>query len=299
MIEYVMARRYGRGPWYLWRVVTQPLTSTPNDPVEIISGMDWIPRTKRNFRMQYRLAVHTLIPWLETLNALPNNAAVCEIGCAEGGVLDAFVERGTSFALGTDIMAPLLEQISGPIAEKLGLEVTFAHHDVIYDEIPEVWRERFDVVLLRDVIEHLDDAGIALRNISRIMKPGGVILITFPPYLSAYGGHQQLLGTKAGAIPWVHLLPKGLFYKIIDGGDPMNQEELRRLHRIRCSADGIRKDAKGAGLQLLDERYFGLRPVFRWKYDRNIPSFEVTPLKGIKPVRALAMETAFVFRKPA
>ena len=260
--------------------------------------MEWHPRTKRNFRMQYRLATHTLIPWLETLDALPENAAVCEIGCAEGGVLDAFVERGTTFALGTDIMAPLLEQISGPIADTLGLDVTFAHHDVIYDDIPEVWRERFDVVLLRDVIEHLDDAGIALRNIARIMKPGGVILITFPPYLSAYGGHQQLLGTKAGALPWVHLLPKGLFYKVIDKGDPMNQEELRRLHRIRCSADGIRTDAKSAGLQLVDERYFGLRPVFRWKYDRNIPSLEVTGLKGLKPVRALAMETAFVFRKP-
>jgi hypothetical protein len=67
----------------------------------------WIDRTKRNFRMQYRLAVHTLIPWLEELQALPDRPAVCEIGCAEGGVLDAFVERGTTYALGTDILAPM------------------------------------------------------------------------------------------------------------------------------------------------------------------------------------------------
>ncbi len=264
----------------------------------MIAGMDWHPRTKRNFRMQYRLAVHTLIPWLESLHLLPANAAVCEIGCAEGGVLDAFVERGTSYALGTDIMAPLLEQISAPIAEHLGLSVAFAHHDVIYDAIPDVWRERFDVVVLRDVIEHLDDASIALQNISRIIKPGGVILVTFPPYLSAFGGHQQLLGTTAGNLPWVHLLPKSLFFGMIAKGDPMNQDELRRLHRIRCSPDQIRRDAKGAGLQLAGERYFGLRPVFRWKYNKPIPTLELTALKGLRPVRALAMEAAFVFRKP-
>lgn len=258
----------------------------------------WIPRTKRNFRMQYRLAVHTLIPWLEQLKVLPARPAVCEIGCAEGGVLDAFVERGTSYALGTDILGPLLDQISAPIAKDFGFDVTFAHHDVIMDEIPEVWRERFDVVLLRDVIEHLDDPRIALKNIARIMKPGGVILITFPPYTSPYGGHQQLLDTTLGNLPFVHLLPKRLFFSMIDNGDPVNQEELRRLHRIRCSSDGIKQAALSAGMTVVDERYFGLRPVFRWKYQRNIPTLELTPLKGLAPLRALAMETAFVFRKP-
>lgn len=276
--------------------MTAPYTT---DLANRVEQMEWIPRTKRNFRMQYRLAIHTLIPWLERLDALPDRASVCEIGCAEGGVLNAFVQHGAGFALGTDIMAPLLEQVSTPIAQALNLDASFVHHDVIYDAIPEAWQERFDVVVLRDVIEHLDDAAVALRNIARIMRPGGVILITFPPYLSAYGGHQQLLGTALGALPWVHLLPRSIFFWMIDQGDPMNQEELRRLHRIRCSAAQILNDARHAGLSLLDERYFGLRPVFRWKYNKPIPTLELTPLKGLPLVRTLGMETALVFRKPA
>lgn len=276
--------------------MTAPYTT---DLADRVAQMDWIPRTKRNFRMQYRLAIHTLIPWLERLHVLPDRASVCEIGCAEGGVLDAFVQHGAAFALGTDIMAPLLEQVSTPIAKALNLEVAFAHHDVIYDDIPEAWQERFDVVVLRDVIEHLDDAAVALRNIARIMRPGGVILITFPPYLSAYGGHQQLLGTTLGALPWVHLLPRSIFFWMIKQGDPMNQEELRRLHRIRCSAAKILGDARNAGLRLIDERYFGLRPVFRWKYNKPIPTLELTALKNVPFVRTLGMETALVFRKPA
>jgi SAM-dependent methyltransferase len=276
-----------------------PIAGNQYDLSDRVEQMEWIPRTKRNFRMQYRLAVHTLIPWLERLNALPQRASVCEIGCAEGGVLDAFVQHGAGFALGTDIMAPLLEEVSTPIAQALDLDVSFVHHDVIYDAIPEAWQERFDVVVLRDVIEHLDDAAVALRNIARIMRPGGVILITFPPYLSAYGGHQQLLGTALGILPWVHLLPRSIFFWMIDQGDSMNQEELRRLHRIRCSASQILHDAKNAGLSLVDERYFGLRPVFRWKYNKPIPTLELTPLKNLPLVRTLGMETALVFRNPA
>jgi len=259
----------------------------------------WHPRTKRNFRMQYRLAKHTLIPWMERLRVLPRPARVIEIGCAEGGVLSAFVERGTTLAVGTDIMEEHLVTISGPIAAALDLDVTYSHHDVIYQEPFAEWNGVFDAVILRDVIEHLDDAAIALRNIARLLAPGGVVLLTFPPYTSAFGGHQQLLGTKSGAIPFVHLLPKPLFMKLVSRGEAVNAEEVRRLHRIRLSAMDVRRAAAESGLEIVDERYFMLRPVFRWKYDKPIPTVDISWLRWFPPARALAMEAAFILRKPA
>ncbi len=272
--------------------------STPilTDLAQQVELMELHARTKRNFRMQYRLAIHTLIPWLDSLNVLRGNDAVCEIGCGEGGVVDAFAQRGASFALGTDIMGPLLDQISSPLAEKLGLRVTFAHHDVIGAFIPDVWLHRFDVVVLRDVIEHLDNPEQALRNIHRLVAPGGTLLITFPPYASPFGGHQQLLGTVAGSIPFVHLLPNAIFNAIVERGDPMNRDEVKRLRRIRCSADRIMQAASSEGFDIIDEKYYGLRPVFRWKYGRHIPEFELTRLRKFPLVRHLAMEAAFVFR---
>ncbi|MFM8770597.1 MAG: class I SAM-dependent methyltransferase [Candidatus Kapaibacterium sp.] len=269
-----------------------------HDPVDTISTMDLHPRTIRNVRMQYRLAQHTLIPWMESLAVLPPNAAVCEIGCAEGGVLAAYVDRGATKALGTDIQEPLLRIISQPVWSGLGYDITFTQHDVIYDEIPDEWKATFDVVLLRDVIEHLDDAGVALKNIARLLKPGGVVVVTFPPYTSPFGGHQQLLSTKLGSLPFVHLLPWPLFRSIIRGGDPDNQEELERLHRIRCSASKVANAAHRAGLDIISQRYFALRPVFRWKYQRPIPSFEVTSLRWLPLVKDLAMEVAFILRTP-
>lgn len=276
------------------------MTTTPHkgDLADAVEAMDLHPRTKRNFRMQYRLGTVTLVPWLRSLGVFPNKAEVCEIGCAEGGVLTAFMKQGASFGLGTDIAGALLDQISEPLAEALNVEVTYAHHDVIGDAIPRVWKERFDVVVLRDVIEHLDDPTIAIQNIARIMKPGGVILITFPPYHSAFGGHQQLLGNGTSGLPWVHLLPKSLFFCVIKSGDPQNQEEVRRLHRIRCTPKKIHQSLAGAGLSIVDERYFGLRPVFRWKYQKAIPDFELTAVKRLPFVKNLSMEAAFVARKP-
>lgn len=271
---------------------------THHDPVDTISSMDLHPRTIRNVRMQYRLAQHTLIPWMEDLGVLPPDAAVCEIGCAEGGVLAAFVDRGATKALGTDIQEPLLRIISQPVWSGLGYDITFTQHDVIYDEIPDEWKARFDVVLLRDVIEHLDDAGVALKNIARLLKPGGVVVVTFPPYTSPFGGHQQLLGTKLGSLPFVHLLPWSIFRTIIRGGDPDNQEELERLHRIRCSASKVSDAAHRAGMDVISQRYFALRPVFRWKYQRPIPSFEVTSLRWLPLVKDVAMEVAFILRTP-
>ena len=269
------------------------------DLADRVAQMDLHPRTIRNVRMQYRLAVHTLIPWLEQHGLLQPRAAVCEIGCAEGGVLAAFAERGASLTLGTDIQGALLSQISDPLWQSLGLPMEFTQHDVIYEDIPVEWRGRFSIVLLRDVIEHLDDPTIALKNIARLLTPGGVVVVTFPPYTSPFGGHQQLMGTKAGASPFLHMLPWSIFSNFVRKGNPVNQEELERLHVIRCTALGVIKAAKDAGLLVLGERYFALRPVFRWKYQRPIPSLEVTAIRSLPFVRSLAMEAAFIFQLPA
>lgn len=270
-----------------------------HDLADRAASLDLHPRTVRNVRMQYRLAVHTLIPWLTKLGLTRDGAAVCEIGCAEGGVLAAFAERGASLALGTDIQGALLTQVSTPLWQSLGVPMEFTQHDVIYEDIPNEWQRRFDLVVLRDVIEHLDDPVIALRNITRLLKPGGAVMVTFPPYTSPFGGHQQLMSTPAGGIPFLHLLPWKIFGGFVRKGDPVNQEEIERLHQIRCSAKGVIQAAHAAGLIVRDERYFALRPVFRWKYLLPIPSFEISFLRSLPFVRALAMEAAFVLQLPA
>lgn len=56
--------------------------------------------------------------------------------------------------------------------------------------------ERFDVVLSTEVIEHLENPRLTLRNIRRLLKPGGTLILTTPNQESlrsycalAVGGH--------------------------------------------------------------------------------------------------------------
>jgi 2-polyprenyl-3-methyl-5-hydroxy-6-metoxy-1,4-benzoquinol methylase len=267
------------------------------DPVTIIDESGTTPRSVvDHWITQFRLANAFLIPWLEQHGVSMKGAAVAEIGCAEAGVLLACVEHGASYALGTDIMGPLLEQYSDRFARMLGHQVVFTQHDVIEDDLPPEWQQRFDVVLLRDVIEHLDDTRAALRNIKRLLKPGGVMIATFPPYTSPYGGHQQLLGTLAGKLPFTHLLPRSLFNMVVNTSHNVNKMEVERLAEIRLSADAVRNAATAEGYRVEDERFFLLRPVFRYKYNAPIPVVEVTKLGSWPFVRRVAMEAAFLLR---
>jgi len=44
-------------------------------------------------------------------------------------------------------------------------------------------------------VEHLDHKPAVIARLKKYLKPGGKLLIRFPPYYSAYGGHQQHLRT--------------------------------------------------------------------------------------------------------
>jgi len=48
----------------------------------------------------------------------------------------------------------------------------------------------FDLVLALDVLEHLDDDAAGLREASRLLKPGGLLLVTVPALPSLWGGQD-------------------------------------------------------------------------------------------------------------
>jgi SAM-dependent methyltransferase len=52
----------------------------------------------------------------------------------------------------------------------------------------------FDLVISSDVIEHLPDDAAALREIVRVLRPGGLALITVPANPRLMGAHDRALG---------------------------------------------------------------------------------------------------------
>ncbi len=107
---------------------------------------------------------------LKHADYLPKPGAhVLDIGTAGGAFLEAAAEFGYD-AYGMEPSAHLVE-----LGKVRGLKIK---QGTIDDHTFE--RESFDLICLWDVIEHLVDPKLALKEIHKLLKPKGVLLINYP-----------------------------------------------------------------------------------------------------------------------
>lgn len=52
----------------------------------------------------------------------------------------------------------------------------------------------FDAACLFDVMEHLPDDWAAVKELGRVLRPGGKLLLTVPAFPSLFSGHDRALG---------------------------------------------------------------------------------------------------------
>lgn len=270
-----------------------------NETTEIknkVLASDLSDNDKYYWGYMYDLGVSTIVPLLIEKGIFKNGDKVAEIGSAEGGVLHALAEAGASEAIGTDIA---IERIKTGeyITQIAGLDVKYSTHDIINEEPFPEWHDRYDLVILRDVIEHLDSAYIALANIRKIMKPGGFLYVTFPSYYSPFGGHQHTLaGNFITKLPYLHYLPKNLFAKAISSGRPQDQEEVMRLRDIRLTPRKFRQAIHKSGLRIFKEEYYLIRPVYKAKF--GLPALKNPKFLNFFPFNSIfCTESSFILQK--
>lgn len=276
-----------------------PLSAFPLTEIDsyshIMSCEDIPASVKYYWGYQYRLAKEVLVPYLRKQGVFKSGNRVAEVGCAEAGVLMAFAEAGAQEVLGTDIEQLRLD-MGATIASRLTIPLTLSSHNVLFDALKPEWQQTFDLVILRDVIEHLDDTELALKNVQRLLKPGGFLFVEFPPYNSPFGGHQHLLRNTMGRFPYTHLLPKPLFEKMTASGwHTVDIDEVRRLATIRLTPKSFKAAATSAGYTICREQYYLLRPVFTMKF--GLPTIPLTPIKWIPGVKELlSLEANYILQ---
>jgi len=250
--------------------------------------------TRHYFRYMYLLGKEYLVPYLEQSGINIKGASVLEIGCAEGGVLCAFAERGAVNCVGTDIAEYRLEQ-AAIIAKHLKLDCKFSSHDIVTQEPPPEFKNAFDIVILRDVIEHLTDTDAGLAHTKLALKKNGVLLVAFPPYYSPYGGHQHTLHNIGGAFPFIQGLPEPLFKLFLKGGRGGDIQEVQQLRNIRLTISKFRAAAKRTGYSIEREDLYMFRPVYKAKF--GMPPLRFNIAKGIPGLReVLCMEAEYLLR---
>ena len=115
----------------------------------------------------------------------PRRLRLVDLGCGTGAVLRALAEFGE--AVGIEDSDALLE-----VARASGLD---ARKGMLPGDLPIApgWA---DVVLLLDVIEHLDDDLAALRAAGTVLAACGMLVLTAPAYPWLWSAHDVVLGHR-------------------------------------------------------------------------------------------------------
>jgi 2-polyprenyl-3-methyl-5-hydroxy-6-metoxy-1,4-benzoquinol methylase len=152
------------------------------------------------WQYEYDVAAQYLVPLLRSWGVRIEGATLLDVGCGDGGGLCAFVDAGM-VCKGFDIEEHRI-QLAQVLAGSRQIDLVVGNiHEKPFDG------ETFDLIVLHDVFEHLDRKEEALNILHTYLAPRGHVLITFPPYYSAFGAHQQLLRSPLGKVPFVHLIP--------------------------------------------------------------------------------------------
>jgi SAM-dependent methyltransferase len=143
-------------------------------------------------------------------------ATVVDVGCASGLVLDSLHQARGTRGVGFDLAPYGLHQRAGrPQPPVLA--------QAIVEEIP-LGDGVADVVVFSEVIEHLIDAYVGLREVSRVMRPGGVMVLT-----TNNGSEMPVVSPLVDPGMWVERLlgrwfPRMLGFRNITWHAPINRE---------------------------------------------------------------------------
>jgi len=105
---------------------------------------------------------------------------VLDIGCGDALMREALRPYGRILGLEPDA------SLVSPQRVERG-EVVIAPFDARFD--PD---RRFGLIVMLDVLEHLDDAPAALRHVHQLLCPGGILLITVPAWRVLWTRHDLL-----------------------------------------------------------------------------------------------------------
>ncbi len=112
---------------------------------------------------------------------LPTNAQILEAGCGTGGNLKILSRYG-------QVSAMELDEIACQLANQR--QVTQVKQGSLPDNIP--FKSDYDLIVILDVIEHLDNDLSALEALYYKLKPGGYLLVTVPAYMFLWSEHDEI-----------------------------------------------------------------------------------------------------------
>lgn len=156
----------------------------------------YYPRTYRRYNAWVARVLSVLYGWRVSrwCRLYPKPGAALEVGCGDGVMLHALRSRGWKVC-GTE----RTEAMAATARDRYGIRM------YVDPEGPQAGHDRFDLIILFQVLEHLSDPVAALKRAAALLGDGGRIVVGVPNRAS----WQAAFGRGA----WFHLdVPRHLVH---------------------------------------------------------------------------------------
>lgn len=174
----------------------------------------------------------------EVIATIPRPKEVCDVGCGNG-VFSAMVKITTDCRMaGVDGSPYALKQ-----AERFGFDSLHLIEDFSASPLPFA-DEAFDLVICKDVLEHLLRPDHLVKEISRILRRGGHALIHVPNHFPVAGRFRLLLTNdidpfgyfptaKRWEFPHIRFFDKASLIELLDVHQlPLHQDLCHHFVRV-------------------------------------------------------------------
>ncbi|TJY40733.1 class I SAM-dependent methyltransferase [Cohnella pontilimi] len=116
------------------------------------------------------------------IDSLGPESRILDAGCGTGGNLELLSR------MGCEVMGLEMEQGAAEIAQSKSGKAVYLGS--LPDQVPFA-DESFDLIVLLDVLEHIEDDLGALETLTAKLKPGGSLLITVPAFQFLWSSHDE------------------------------------------------------------------------------------------------------------
>ena len=116
----------------------------------------------------------------------PGRPVILEVGCSSGFMLRAMRARlPEAVLIGADYVRGPLEELAISLPD-----VPLLQFDLTACPLPAA---SVDAVVMLNVLEHIADDGLALRQVARVLRPGGLLVLEVPAGPQLYDVYDKLL----------------------------------------------------------------------------------------------------------
>lgn len=230
--------------------------------------------SEKHFYEQKQYTNDYLLPYFQKLIPDFHKKKILEVGCAEGGLLDSLQ------LIGMDVSGIELSPDRAEMAKQKNSSLKVFIGDITDSELPSKINEKFDMIIMREVIEHLPDKNSAFENLDKLLNVDGYLFVSFPPKRSPFAGHQQIGRSFLKVIPYLHTLPLGML-KSIAGllkENPNYIDEIKLHYSTGCTINNFEMLCMQRNFGIVKQDLYLFRPIYAQRFGIPIIKLPNIPL---------------------